>query len=164
MNKKGIWKEKEMLMMIFYAFMMIFVCVIILLGFSIFISSEMDVSKIDQLISQYRLFNSPDCMIYSDGNGFLVRGVVDYDKFKESNLDGCLHYPDRKVLAIKLTLKDSDMNELKTVEINKKLSSLRILCSTGDYGCYPDRQYVLYSENNQIKEGFIDFVMVGDKD
>lgn len=128
MNKIGIWKEFEMIQMLFYAFMMIAVSLIIIVGFGIGIKNEVDISQIEKGIAEYRLLNSPDCFIISDNNGLLIRGTINLSKFNEQHLKECFNYPEGKVMGLKLNLKNLNGDILKTIEMNQQLSSQRLVC------------------------------------
>ena len=163
MNKRGTYsKEYEMMQMIFYAFVMIFVCFIIIFSFSLFLASDVDTVVLDKSIAQYRLLSSPDCLVY-DENDFQVRGVIDLDKFDKQHLDDCFHYPNGKVLGIKLKLNGFD-GYSKVVELNKELTTKRLMCGVNEnIVCVSERKYVLYEENDGFKRGYLEIVSVGEK-
>ncbi|MFH1376525.1 MAG: hypothetical protein ABIH25_02720 [Candidatus Woesearchaeota archaeon] len=163
MNKRGISNEYEMPQMLFYAFMVLLVSLVLLFGFGIGVKKDVDTVSLERTISEYRLFNSPDCFGYLD-DGFFVKGVIDREKFNEDVLGNCLAYPDGKIQGIKLKLKDIEGNDLENIELNDKLVSQMFACEhSDDYECFNDRKYILYKENDQIKRGVLDFLIISEK-
>lgn len=162
MNKRGIWKEFEIMQMVFYAFMVILVSLIIAIGFGFSLNRDTDINPLEKGISEFRLFSSKDCLGYLDDD-FLVKGIIDVDKVNKDNLNKCLYYPDGKIQGLKITLKDFEGAEIKEVELNEKLSSQRLTCGYNDkYICYLDRKYVLYRDTNGLNKGILDIVVVSE--
>lgn len=165
MNKLGVWKEFELIQILFYAFMMILVSLIIIVGFGFGLNKDVEVSNLEKGIVEHRLFSSPDCFVYFDDYGFFVRGAINLTNFNEDRINKCFSYPVGEIIGIKLDLKDFDGNLIKTIEINKELASQRITCGYNDkYTCYSDKKYVLYFEDGIRKGGFLNIVLVKEND
>ena len=161
MNSKGDFIiSKEMSKMIFYAFLIIIVSLVIVSVFGVAVSKEVKTSELEQHIALTRLLSSNDCLAYSNG-GRNFPGVVDLNKL-DSSLSDCINYEDRGGQGIMLSLFDLEENLLGEVEINKLVFAQHPTCGLKDANvdCYSTRKYVLYRDGETMNGGILDVWVV----
>ena len=155
MNKKGQEFEQELLKMIPYSFIVILVALTYVFAFSNILNVNVQRAEIDEHVAVYRLFNSKSCLGYSNG-------VINLDKFYNENLEKCFDLTSQQRTGIELKLYDLNGNEIRAAEINSLLVSQKVTCKlkSSDVDCYSTRKYVLFEEDNEMKQGMIDILVV----
>lgn len=154
-SKKGQVFEQELMRMIPYSLMIIFVALVIVFSFSNLLNVEVKRAELDEHTSVYRLFNSESCLGYSNG-------VINLNKFYNENLEQCFNLPSQQKTGIELKLYNLDGTEVRMVEVNSLLVAQKVTCGlkTSNIDCYSTRKYVLFEENNEVKQGILDIMVV----
>lgn len=155
LSKKGQVFEQELMRMIPYSLMIIFVAIVIVFAFSNTLNVSVKRAEIDEHLAVYRLFNSESCLGYTNG-------VINVNKLYNENLEQCFNLPSQQKTGVELKLYDLDGKEVRTAEINILLVAQKVTCGlkTSDVDCYSTRKYVLYNENDQVKQGMLDILVV----
>ena len=101
------------------------------------------------------MFNSKSCLGYSNG-------VINLDKFYNENLEKCFDLTSQQRTGVELKLYNLNGTEVRTAEINSLLVSQKVTCKlkSSDVDCYSTRKYVLFEEDNEMKQGMIDILVV----
>jgi hypothetical protein len=161
--KKGqVFAEENVNMAVDGVFLVVVLTLIVLI-FMTAIDRDIDTLEIEQHTSVYRLFSSPNCFGYSDGDVF-VPGVIDLTRFNEVTLNGCFSLPDGKRTGIELKLSYLDGTEIGFYEINKEVVSQKIRCGleNAEHDCLSTRKYVLVSDGGKLKKAILDIMVVND--
>lgn len=155
LTRKGQIFEQELMKMIPYSLMIIFVALVIIFAFSNILNTDVKRAELDEHLAVYRLFNSPDCLGYENG-------VINFNKLYNENLEKCFNLPSQEKTGVELKLYDLDGNEISTAEVNSLLVAQKVTCGlkTSNIDCYPTRKYVLYNQNDQVKQGILDIMVV----
>jgi hypothetical protein len=164
MNKRGVWKEIETMKVVFYAFMVVLVSFFLILGFS-FSVPKVKPFQIEKGIVYSRLF-STDCLGYRDSEGMIRKGIIEFENLDGVVLERCMGNLDEKEIGLRLTLRSFEKEDvLKVVELNKEMVSNRVYCTIKNPGygyiCDVGRAYVLYYDNDELKQGLLDILVVG---
>ncbi|MBT3416570.1 hypothetical protein HON86_01365 [Candidatus Woesearchaeota archaeon] len=150
-GKKGQVYEKEQLKMIFYAFVIIFVVVFIILVFTHGVKIDVETSNLEQHSIVYRLLDSETCI-------GLENGILNLNNFNEGRLKSCFN----TFNGVQMNLYHLNGSEIRIVELNKEMVAQKIVCGlkTAKYDCYDTRKLVIISENGDLKNGFMDFKVI----
>ncbi len=151
LGKKGQVYEKEQLKMIFYAGVIIFVVIFVIVVFTQGVRIDVETSNLEQHSTVYRLLDSETCL-------GLQNGVLNLNNFDETRLTDCFDTSN----GVQMNLYYLNGSEIGIVELNKEMVAQKIVCGlkTAEYDCYDTRKFVIISENGNLKKGFIDFKVI----
>nr|MBA4405374.1 hypothetical protein [Nanoarchaeum sp.] len=141
--------------MIPYSLMIIFVALVVVFAFSNSLNTDVKRAELDEHLAVYRLFNSPDCLGYDNG-------VINFNKLYNENLEKCFNLPTQEKTGVELKLYDLEGVEVSAAEVNTLLVSQKVTCGlkSSNIDCYSTRKYVLFNQDNQIKQGMLDILVV----
>lgn len=153
--KKGQIFEQELMKMIPYSLMIIFVALVVVFAFSNSLNTDVKRAELDEHLAVYRLFNSPDCLGYDNG-------VINFNKLYNENLEKCFNLPTQEKTGVELKLYDLEGVEVSAAEVNTLLVSQKVTCGlkSSNIDCYSTRKYVLFNQDNEIKQGMLDILVV----
>lgn len=123
-----------------------------------FIITNIDTRNTESHILINRILFSPNLFSYSE-NSRAYPGIIDAGSFNEKVLEEGIYFGENTgKIAAKLTLKDFDGNEMKSIFYNKVwYERLKPLAETGAPGpggakSIIENRYVLLKENNGLKK------------
>lgn len=156
MNKSGQILEKNMLKMLYYAILIIFVGLYFSVVFALGVDRDVETYELEQHTMVYRLFDSPDC--------FWNDGILELDRFYSERMENCFNPPSGKKVGVEMTLFSFDGEEISHVESNKGMVAQKITCGLRDSkaSCYSTRKYVLFSDNEILEKGILDILVVSE--
>jgi hypothetical protein len=159
LNKKGYYiLSKEIPKMIFYAFFIVVLALVIVGIFGMFVIRKTNTADLENHLIVNRLLVSSNCLAY-ESNGRVFPGIIDLNKFDENNLKNCLDFSHGEKVGVKLDFYYFDGSLYESIELNDPIIARYPICGLKNSGvkCYFTRKYVLY---NDFERGILDLVVV----
>ena len=136
--------------MIFLVIIFFFIYIII----NINLARSVKINDIDANILETRLLYGPKCIAYD--NGRINPGILDLIKIGETQLNLCTNFKNSNIQGYNLTIFNESSDVVKQTIINHDIYDLNFACKIkSKIRCNNFKEYILYYDGNQIKNGIL---------
>ena len=161
MKKGSVILGEETIKMLPRIFLTGFVLFFIFLILGVYLARDVRTEDLERSLLIKRLFYDQNCFSFTDERSY--PGIIDLSKFQEERLEKCAF---KENIGYKLDLREMNGDSIKSVDVNKKLTTLLDFCDTSkkNFQCYQDRSFVLVEDQGVRRNALLDiFVVIRDE-
>jgi len=166
LNKKALYSEDAVLM-ILNLLLLIIVAVVLVFLINMFTVNELNVQGLEADVLKSRILYSKNCISFYDSDiDRSYPGIIDIKKFNEDTLNNCIYFKDEnRNIAAKLILADSKNQEIKTIYYNEVwyenwLPLISIPGPGGSKSFSSDLNMVMKDETGAFKDVFLNLQII----
>jgi len=140
----------DLMTWIWRIFIVVIICMYILVFTGIYLSKDIDTSKVEMNSFENRLLFSSDCLVENK------IGLIKLNKFNDERISECFK---KNNFEFEINLYDLSNKKIKSAKTVKRETSLAPVCESLPK-CSKDREYVLFEEGGKIKQGILEIILV----